>query len=161
MMAGSSKLKINKLCKNADCFAFANEKSLYCKDHSETKEEQFNLFRNRTTCRVQGCYNGVSVNTEGFCEGHKLIIKEGLSDNIKADPLPKVIQDQMDVSPLHYRKGEIQPWDFIISQKLGYLEGNIIKYITRHRHKDGLKDLKKAKTYLEKLISIEEKKHVE
>jgi hypothetical protein len=67
--------------------------------------------------------------------------------------LPKVIQDQLDVSPLHYRKGEIQPWDFITSQGMSFLEGNVVKYLTRYKHKNGVADLKKARTYLDKLIS--------
>lgn len=58
-----------------------------------------------------------------------------------------------DVSPEHYCKGKIEPWDFIASQGLNFFEGNIVKYITRYRHKDGLKDLYKARTYLNKLIS--------
>ena len=57
-----------------------------------------------------------------------------------------------DVSPKHYRQGKIEPWDFIVSQKMGFLEGNIVKYITRYKAKNGLEDLLKAKTYLEKLI---------
>ena len=58
-------------------------------------------------------------------------------------------------SPSHY-KGGIECWDYIISHDLGYLEGNIIKYITRAGKKDGestLDDLLKAKAYLTKLIA--------
>lgn len=52
----------------------------------------------------------------------------------------------------HYKKISIQPWDYIISNDLGFLEGNIIKYITRYKEKNGKQDLLKAKHYLEKLI---------
>ena len=52
----------------------------------------------------------------------------------------------------HYQLASIQPWDFIISHNLGFLEGNIIKYVTRWKEKDGVKDLEKALHYLEKLI---------
>lgn len=55
----------------------------------------------------------------------------------------------------HYRGEAIQPWDFIVSNNLDFLEGNIIKYITRWRRKDGLQDLLKAKHYLDKLIEVE------
>ena len=61
------------------------------------------------------------------------------------------------VNPSHY-KGSIEPWDYIIAQDLGYLEGNIIKYISRAGRKDGetrLDDLLKAKAYLNKLIQAE------
>jgi len=59
-------------------------------------------------------------------------------------------------SPAHYTKGGIEPWDFIASQNLNFLAGNVVKYISRYRYKNGVEDLKKAKTYLEKLITIEE-----
>jgi hypothetical protein len=39
----------------------------------------------------------------------------------------------------------------------GFCSGNVIKYVWRYRNKNGLKDLKKAKWYLETLIKdIEE-----
>jgi len=55
----------------------------------------------------------------------------------------------------HYVLKAIQPWDFIIANNLGYLEGNIIKYVTRHKEKGGIEDLNKAKHYLQKLIEIQ------
>ena len=54
--------------------------------------------------------------------------------------------------PKHYTQG-IECWDYIVSQNLGYLEGNIVKYVTRYRHKNGLEDLRKAQAYIEKLIA--------
>jgi TPP-dependent 2-oxoacid decarboxylase len=54
----------------------------------------------------------------------------------------------------HYQL-EIQPWDYITLNRLGYLEGNIIKYVTRHKEKHGVKDLEKAKHYIDKLIEVE------
>ncbi len=59
-------------------------------------------------------------------------------------------------SPAYYTKG-IQTWDYINSHKLGYMEGNIIKYVTRYQHKNGLEDLYKAREYLNKLIEYKEK----
>ena len=53
----------------------------------------------------------------------------------------------------HYQK-PIQPWDYITLNRLGYLEGNIIKYVTRYKEKNGLQDLQKAKHYLDKLIEV-------
>jgi len=61
------------------------------------------------------------------------------------------------VSGTHYQT-DIQPWDFIVANKLGYLEGNIIKYVCRYKEKNGIVDLHKAQHYLEKLI--EETEHV-
>ena len=54
----------------------------------------------------------------------------------------------------HYR-GAIQTWDYIIAHDLGFLEGNIIKYVTRFRKKNGVQDLEKARHYLDKLIEVE------
>ena len=56
----------------------------------------------------------------------------------------------------HY-KTEIQPWDFILANNLGYLEGNIIKYVSRYKKKGGMADLLKAQHYLQKLIETTEK----
>lgn len=59
-------------------------------------------------------------------------------------------------SPAHYTQGNIEVIDFILDQKLPYLEGNIVKYVVRHRFKNGLEDLKKAQWYLNRLIAQEE-----
>lgn len=59
-------------------------------------------------------------------------------------------------NPKHYTQG-IECWDYIVSHKMGYLDGNIIKYVTRYKYKDGIKDLRKAKAYLERLITEIEK----
>jgi hypothetical protein len=55
----------------------------------------------------------------------------------------------------HYKSKAIQPWDYIVSNNLGFLEGNAIKYLTRFRDKNGIEDLKKAKHYIDKLIEVE------
>ena len=48
-------------------------------------------------------------------------------------------------------------WEYAYSQKLDFFEGNIIKYVTRWKHKNGIEDLHKAKRYLDKLINNIEK----
>ncbi len=55
-------------------------------------------------------------------------------------------------NPPHYNQGSIEPIDFIKSQNMNYIEGNIIKYTTRYKFKNGIEDLKKAQWYLDKLI---------
>ena len=54
----------------------------------------------------------------------------------------------------HYIEKAIQPWDYIIANKMGYLEGNIIKYVSRYKEKNGVEDLIKAAHYLDKLIEV-------
>ena len=58
----------------------------------------------------------------------------------------------------HYKAKAVQPWDFIIANGLGFLDGNIVKYVTRFRSKGGVEDLRKAQHYLEKLIEVEAEK---
>ncbi len=60
--------------------------------------------------------------------------------------------------PAHYvRPGTIEPIDFIESQGLPYHLGNVVKYITRFRHKGTpLKDLKKARWFLDRYIAYYE-----
>lgn len=54
----------------------------------------------------------------------------------------------------HY-KLPIQPIEYIYKNKLGFLEGNVIKYITRHKDKNGAEDIKKAIHYCQLLLEIE------
>jgi hypothetical protein len=55
------------------------------------------------------------------------------------------------INPPYYKRS-IQVTDFIIDYDMNFLEGNIIKYVTRYKNKNGIEDLEKAKWYLEKLI---------
>lgn len=62
-------------------------------------------------------------------------------------------------SPTHYQFGKVQVID--ITQHLGFLEGNVVKYICRAGNKTGeskMDDLKKAEWYVKKLIEIERAK---
>jgi|TARA_R100001463_G_scaffold120794_1_gene176913 hypothetical protein len=61
------------------------------------------------------------------------------------------------INPSHYKQGKIEVIDFIIDQKMDYLTSNITKYICRWRFKgEGIRDLKKARWYLNKLIEQQE-----
>ena len=61
----------------------------------------------------------------------------------------------------HYIEKSIQPWDYIIANKMGYLEGNIIKYVSRYKEKGGVEDLIKAAHYLDKLIEVTRNERVQ
>ena len=58
----------------------------------------------------------------------------------------------------HYKDMPIQPVEYIHANAMGYLEGNVVKYISRWRKKNGLDDLQKAKHYVELLIELETRK---
>jgi len=51
----------------------------------------------------------------------------------------------------HYLKYTIPPVEFIIKNNIGFVEGNVIKYILRFKEKGGVQDLLKAKHYIELL----------
>ena len=61
------------------------------------------------------------------------------------------------INPPYYNKS-IETTDYILAHNLGYLEGNIIKYVTRYKEKNGIEDLYKAKQYLDRLIYHNEQK---
>ena len=54
----------------------------------------------------------------------------------------------------HYKHFEIQPIEFITNNKLGFIEGCVIKYITRYENKNGVEDLEKIKHYIDLLIEL-------
>jgi len=57
------------------------------------------------------------------------------------------------VGGTHYQK-KIQVWDFIVQNEIPYLEGCVIKYVSRWRDKGGIEDLRKAQHYIQKLIEV-------
>ncbi len=68
----------------------------------------------------------------------------------------KTYGDDVD-SPFHYNKGSIECVDAIEAASTkeefeGYVRANVLKYVWRFRYKDNIKDLKKARWYLDKLI---------
>ncbi len=61
--------------------------------------------------------------------------------------------------PPHYTTGSIEVIDYIIDHKFGYLDGQVVRYLSRYVYKGNpIQDLKKAEFYLKRLIEEEEKK---
>ncbi len=62
------------------------------------------------------------------------------------------------LNPNHYKKGKVECIDAIesvisnVPSQDAYFVGNILKYIWRYEHKNGVEDLRKAKWYLDRLI---------
>ena len=71
--------------------------------------------------------------------------------------MPK--KKEMVEHPAHYNvPGSIEVIDFIESWSLDFNEGNVVKYVTRQKHKsDALEDLKKARFYIDRLIALQER----
>jgi hypothetical protein len=57
-------------------------------------------------------------------------------------------------SPKHYSDNKLM--DLLIDKHVEFAEGNIMKYVYRWKEKDGIKDLHKARVYLDALIAHEE-----
>ena len=80
---------------------------------------------------------------------------EKLGDNMK-----KVNKAEQDNA--HYKQGKMQPIEYMEKnfseeELRGAYKFNIVKYVSRFQYKDGLKDLDKAKDYLERLIRLVDK----
>jgi hypothetical protein len=67
----------------------------------------------------------------------------------RPDPL------QVQVGGGHYKDMAIQPVEFIHANGIGYFEGNVVKYVSRWRKKNGVADLEKARHYIDLLIELE------
>lgn len=83
------------------------------------------------------------------CQTVEHCIKNGCVRVISVSALDTQIGGQ------HYKDKAIQPVEFIHANHLGFCEGNVVKYISRWRQKNGIADLQKAKHYLELLIELE------
>ena len=55
----------------------------------------------------------------------------------------------------HY-KSSIQHWDYVVANDLDYFQGQITKYVTRWKKKNGVKDLLKARHFLDKYIELQQ-----
>jgi hypothetical protein len=56
----------------------------------------------------------------------------------------------------HYKTKPIQPVQYCMANCIGFMEGSVIKYVTRWRDKGGVQDLKKARHFLDLMIEYEE-----
>lgn len=78
---------------------------------------------------------------------------------IKAKTTAIPTKPKAQIGGTHYSKLAIEPIQFIETNELGYHEGNVVKYVSRWRSKNGIEDLKKAQWYIERLITIQEEKN--
>jgi len=135
----------------------------YSLDEIERKESQ-----KQRQQRVHGLDERYSSN-EGFGRDDQDNIKNILRNTPKSSKpcqqwdaqtqsYVSVYEDEDVTSPKHYIGLGITPLEYITANELDFLEGNVVKYITRYPHKGGVNDLLKARTYLEKLIEREVKK---
>jgi hypothetical protein len=68
------------------------------------------------------------------------------------------VDGRLESTPEHY-DNNIQPWDYMKATMSpeafeGFLAGNVIKYVSRYKKKNGREDLLKAQTYITKLLEL-------
>lgn len=122
-------------CDPADCdvaeYTTMSDKVNRCICHSKLLTE-CPTFLARTRIREYGGENG------------------GVED--AAPPPTKKTANARQVGGAHYGLNDVQHWDLVVLFGWDYFQGQIIKYVMRHKKKHGLEDLKKASHFLEKYI---------
>lgn len=85
---------------------------------------------------------------------------KGIDGAWDQDAKPAPAQDplKVQVQGTHYKNLKIQPIEYIHANAIPFAEGCVIKYVTRWRDKGGIKDLEKARHFLDLLIQLESKK---
>ena len=68
-------------------------------------------------------------------------------------PTPAALDIQ--VGGAHYKSFKIQPVEYIHANGLDYLQGNVVKYVSRHKSKHGAEDVRKAIHYLELILQLQ------
>ncbi|RQW65876.1 DUF3310 domain-containing protein [Listeria sp. SHR_NRA_18] len=119
-----------ELEKEGVTWAFAGDKP--------TASNLWDIYGNETCIKKEG--NKITYATCSYFNAYK-IIKYKANDTVN--------------NPSHYNTGGIETLDYIkakVKDYPSYAVGNIMKYITRYEHKNGIEDLKKAQFYLNDLI---------
>ena len=73
-------------------------------------------------------------------------------DLINKERFSKTKATDNQVGGSHYKDCKIMPIEYIYKNKLDFLEGNVVKYITRHKLKGGVEDIKKVIHYAELIL---------
>ena len=83
------------------------------------------------------------------CTSPNICLHSGCTTTVYVSALGK------QVSGNHYKDKGIQPIVYIHANDLGFCEGNVVKYVTRHKEKNGAADIRKAIHYLELLLELQ------
>ena len=102
---------------------------------------------------------------EHYCQKEKTIMSVGDGEpcnwcgkeHTMAGEHDKMIKESVNASEIqvggsHYKDCVIQPIDYIVKNKLDFLEGNVVKYITRHKTKGQEEDIRKVIHYCELIL---------
>jgi hypothetical protein len=101
----------------------------------------------------------VSIYCTDISGGYTLVVPcYNITKIIPVEKAFTTTQEEIKKPARYNKKGKLECWDVVLDQEMDFLEGNILKYLWRYKEKNGVEDLKKARVYLDKLISEVEKK---
>ena len=113
----------------------------------------------------EGCQRGVTLQKIYSLCTETLTFKDDNGNTRDYFSTSFEFEDINEESPLDIQVGgthyqtSIQPIEYIHANKLPFIEGNVVKYITRWRDKNGIEDLIKIKQYIDLLIHLEKLKN--
>jgi hypothetical protein len=105
------------------------------------------------------CESGSALERDTSLRYNEWLQKEYFPDLEEVESGGEQTENDIVNKPLHYNTGNIETIDYIIDtiyHPESYCIGNVLKYVSRYRHKGGLLDLRKAKYYLDKVIKLME-----
>lgn len=97
---------------------------------------------------------GVQIYITDATGGYHATIDKAAILGPATNPIKPTREEEEVSNPKRYTgRGKFECWDVIADQKMDFLEGNVVKYVWRHKEKNGVQDLKKAAEYLNKMIA--------
>lgn len=159
---------------NALMIELEEEGSKWNEVEKATENNAWDVFKDNTVV-IKECDADLGFSSKGYCE--RIYIDTPIQKyKVKQDEVAKWFDDAANAmkalsaggvsvknentdnvnNPSHYTAGGIETLDYIkakVKDYPSYVAGNILKYVSRYEHKNGIEDLKKAQFYLNDLIN--------
>jgi hypothetical protein len=120
-------------------------------EDDKKSDESFKAISKLCFGKYQKGYPCITCELQNACIEVVQKKKDAITERMKA----MIEAKQQQVGGDHYKQLKIQPVEYIYANKLDFLQGNIIKYVTRFRNKNGKVDLEKARHCIDLLIELE------
>lgn len=83
-----------------------------------------------------------------YYRDQKVVLNPNTNGGVSVEPVSEPESAlQVQVGGSHYKNFKIQPLEFTMANNLDFIQGNVVKYICRHKEKNGVEDLKKVIHY--------------
>ena len=126
-----------------DCDELVRLEELWGSEPNEKLMDVINTDLKKEECRSSYCEC-----EEGKCSGGKVDMRAD-----KTEKKESVLDIQHGGS--HYKDKGIQPIEYITANNLGFCEGNIVKYASRHQDKNGAEDIRKVIHYAQFILKFQ------